>query len=61
MNHAPRGPLGSPPFTAFDPYFPKWGRDEVEEGCDQGGLGNKARIQAGCGPEVANTAPRRFC
>ena len=57
-NHLPQGPLGSPPFTVFNPDSPKWGRAGVEEGCYQDGWGNKVRVQAGGGPEVSHTSSR---
>ena len=34
-NCVPQRPLGSPPFTAFNPGSPKWGKAEAEEGCYQ--------------------------
>ena len=57
-DRTPQGPLGSAPFTAFDPDSPKWDRAKAEEGCYQEGWGNKVRIQASGGPEVSHTSPR---
>ena len=57
-NRTPQIPLGSLPFTAFDPGSLKGGRVKAAEGCYQDGWGNKARIQAGGGPKASNTPSR---
>ena len=57
-NRTPQGPLRLPPFTAFNQGSPKLGSGEAEEGDYQDGWGNKVRIKAGGGPEVAHPSSR---
>ena len=57
-SRAPPGPLGLPPFTAFEPDSPKWGEAEAGERRSQDGGWNKARTPACGGPKVSR-APLR--